>query len=209
MVKKIKPSLSGFKPDPLIQFKSTTTNQNLLVVMCIDLETYQDGYLNQNHDDHFLPPGEVVNKKRKEGAKLSKKKTDEQMDEWISNQKVFLISIVIGRFDQHNFFLKSKYSLLLKMSSQIRSLPEINMNVHAELFFNEETLLRRFSNLIDNCQPHCLLNHNLIKFDLQVLKNRVNEFNLSFHTVANDPMHSINFHQNGEKLSSGKMALIF
>ncbi|KAL0226235.1 hypothetical protein P9112_013559 [Eukaryota sp. TZLM1-RC] len=115
-VKKIEPRRSGFKPGPLIQFKSMTSNQHLPIVMCFDLETYQDGHLYQNHDVQFLPPDEIINKKRKEGANLLKKKTDEQMGEWISDQKVFLISIVIGKFDRHNFFLESKYSLLLRMS---------------------------------------------------------------------------------------------
>ncbi|KAL0223277.1 hypothetical protein P9112_002667 [Eukaryota sp. TZLM1-RC] len=49
MVRKIGPSLDGFKPDPLIQFKSMTSNQNLPNVMYFDLETYQDGYLYQSH----------------------------------------------------------------------------------------------------------------------------------------------------------------
>ncbi|KAL0223096.1 hypothetical protein P9112_002486 [Eukaryota sp. TZLM1-RC] len=96
----------GFKPNPLIQFKSMNPNQNLSTVMCFDLETYQDGHLYQSHDGQFLPPDELINKKRKESANLLKKKTDEQMDEWIFDQKVFLISIVIGRFDHHNFFLR-------------------------------------------------------------------------------------------------------
>ncbi|KAL0205559.1 hypothetical protein P9112_000866 [Eukaryota sp. TZLM1-RC] len=185
MVGKIEPSLSGFKPDPLIQFKSMTTNQNLPTVMCFDLETYQDGHLYQNHDGQFLPPNQIINNKRKEGANLLKKKTDEQICEWISDQKVFLISIVIGKFDRRNFFLESKYSLLLRMSPQIR-LPDIDMDIQAEIFSDEKTLLRRFINLIGNHQPHCFLNHNLMQFDLQVLKNRLNYFDLAFPTVRDD-----------------------
>ncbi|KAL0218581.1 hypothetical protein P9112_004234 [Eukaryota sp. TZLM1-RC] len=132
MVKRIEPSLSGFKPDPLIQFKSMTPIQNLPTVMCFDLETYRDGHLYQNHDGQFLPPDEIINKRRKEGANLLKKNTDEQMGEWISDQKVFLISIVIGKFDRHNFVLESKCSLILRISPQIR-LPDIDMDVHPEI----------------------------------------------------------------------------
>ncbi|KAL0216149.1 hypothetical protein P9112_008333 [Eukaryota sp. TZLM1-RC] len=72
------------------------------------------------------------------------------------------------------------------MSDQITSLPQIDTNVQAELFDNEEILLRRFSNIIGNYQPHCFLNHNLIKFDLQVLKNRFNYFGLPFPTGSVD-----------------------
>ncbi|KAL0207832.1 hypothetical protein P9112_010419 [Eukaryota sp. TZLM1-RC] len=153
--------------------------------MCFDLETYQDGHLYQNHDGQFLPPDEIINKKRKEGANLLKKKTDEQMGEWISDQKVFLISIVIGKFDCHNFFLESKYSLLLRMSPQIR-LPDIDMDIQAEIFSVEKTLLRRFLNIVGTHQPHCFLNHNLMQFDLQILKNRLNYFDLAFPTVRDD-----------------------
>ncbi|KAL0205042.1 hypothetical protein P9112_000349 [Eukaryota sp. TZLM1-RC] len=105
MVKKIAPSRSGLKTDSLIQFKSMTSNQYLPIVMCFDLETYHDGHLYQNHDGQFLPPGEINNKKRKEGANHLKKKTDEQMGEWISVKKVFLISIDVGKFDRQNFIL--------------------------------------------------------------------------------------------------------
>ncbi|KAL0207743.1 hypothetical protein P9112_012371 [Eukaryota sp. TZLM1-RC] len=172
MVKKIEPRLSDFKPDPLIKLKSMTLNQNLPTVMCFDFETYQDGHLYQNRDDQFLFPDEIINKKRKEGAILLKKKTDEQMDEWISDQTVFLVSIAIGRFDRHNFSLESKYSLILRMNPQDRS-PDIDMDVQAEIFSDEKTLLRRFSYIIRNHQPHFFLNHNLMQFDLQVLKNRL------------------------------------
>ncbi|KAL0224228.1 hypothetical protein P9112_003618 [Eukaryota sp. TZLM1-RC] len=103
MVRKIEPSPSGFKPDPLIQSKSMNPNPT---VMCFDLETYQYSHLYLNHDGQFLPPDEMINKKRKEGANLLNQKT-EQMGEWISDQKVFLISIVIGNFDRHNFFLEN------------------------------------------------------------------------------------------------------
>ncbi|KAL0214366.1 hypothetical protein P9112_006550 [Eukaryota sp. TZLM1-RC] len=72
MVKRIEHNRSGFKPDPLIQFKSMTSNQNLSTVMCFDLETYQDGHLYQNHDGQFLPSYEIINKKRKESANLLK-----------------------------------------------------------------------------------------------------------------------------------------
>ncbi|KAL0215535.1 hypothetical protein P9112_007719 [Eukaryota sp. TZLM1-RC] len=153
--------------------------------MCFDLETYQDGHLYQNHDGQFLPPDEIINKKRKEGPNLLKTKTDQQLGEWISDQKVFLISIVVGKFDRHNFFLESKYSLILRMSPQIR-LPDIDMDVQAEIFSDEKTLLRRFLNIIGNHQPHCFLNHNLMQFDLQVLKNRLNYFDLPFPTVRDD-----------------------
>ncbi|KAL0215803.1 hypothetical protein P9112_007987 [Eukaryota sp. TZLM1-RC] len=88
MVKKIEPRFSGFKPDPLIKLKSMTPTQNLPTVTCFDLETYQDGRLYQNRDGQFLPPDEIINTKRKEYANLLKKKTDEQMDEWISDQTV-------------------------------------------------------------------------------------------------------------------------
>ncbi|KAL0207643.1 hypothetical protein P9112_012271 [Eukaryota sp. TZLM1-RC] len=104
---------------------------------------------------------------------------------WISDQKVFLISIVIGKFDCYNFFLESKYSLILRMSPQVR-LPDIDMGIQAEIFSDEESLLRRFLILIGNHQPHCLLNHNLIQFDLQVLKNRLYYFDLPFPTVPDD-----------------------
>ncbi|KAL0218991.1 hypothetical protein P9112_004644 [Eukaryota sp. TZLM1-RC] len=153
--------------------------------MCFDLETYQDGHLYQNHDGQFLPLDEIINKRRKEGANFLKKKTDEQMGEWISDQKVFLISIVVGKFDRHNFFLESKYSLILRMSPQIR-LPDIDMDVQAEIFSDEKTLLRRFLNIIGDHQPHCFLNHNLMQFDLQVLKNRLNYFDLPFPTFPDD-----------------------
>ncbi|KAL0218643.1 hypothetical protein P9112_004296 [Eukaryota sp. TZLM1-RC] len=136
MVRKIGPSRSGFKPDPLIQFKSMNPNQILPTVMCFDLEIYQDGHLYQNHDGQFLSPDEIINKKRKEGANLLKK-TDEQMGEWISDQQVFLISLVIGKFDRHNFFLESKYSLILRISPQIR-LPDIDMDIQAEIFSDEK-----------------------------------------------------------------------
>ncbi|KAL0205465.1 hypothetical protein P9112_000772 [Eukaryota sp. TZLM1-RC] len=116
MVKKIEPSRCGFKPDLLIQFKSMTSNQNFSIVMSIDLETYQDDHLYQNHDGQFVPLDEIINKKRKEGAYLLKKKTDEQMGEWISDHKVFVISIVVGKVDRHNFLLESKYALILRMS---------------------------------------------------------------------------------------------
>ncbi|KAL0216543.1 hypothetical protein P9112_008727 [Eukaryota sp. TZLM1-RC] len=144
-----------------------TPNQNLSTVVCFDLETYQDGYLYQNHDGQFLPPDEIINKRRKEGANLLKKKTDDQMGEWISDQKVFLISIVIGKFDRHNFCLESKYSLILRMSPQIK-LPDIDLDVQAEIFSDEKILLRRFSNIVGTHQFQCFLSHNLIQFDLQV-----------------------------------------
>ncbi|KAL0215187.1 hypothetical protein P9112_007371 [Eukaryota sp. TZLM1-RC] len=124
-------------------------------------------------------------KREKEGVNLLKKKTDEQMGEWISDQKVFLISIVIGKFDRHNFFLESKYSLILRMNPQVR-LPDIDIDIQAEIFSDEKTLLRRFLNLIGDHQPHCFLNHNLMQFDLQVSKNRLNYFDLPFPTVRND-----------------------
>ncbi|KAL0225607.1 hypothetical protein P9112_012931 [Eukaryota sp. TZLM1-RC] len=104
MTRQIEQSLSGFKPDALIKLKPMTSNQNFPTVMCFNLETYQDGYLYQNQDDQFLPPDEIIKKKRKEGATLVKRKTDEQMGEWISDQIVFLISIVSDKFDRHNFF---------------------------------------------------------------------------------------------------------
>ncbi|KAL0205739.1 hypothetical protein P9112_001046 [Eukaryota sp. TZLM1-RC] len=107
----------------------------------------------------------LTDKRRKVGANLLKKKTDEQMGEQISDQKVFLISIVIGKFDRHNFFLESKYSLMLRMSPQI-TLPDIDMDVQAEIFSDEKALLRRFLNIIGNYQPHCFLNQNLMQFDL-------------------------------------------
>ncbi|KAL0216060.1 hypothetical protein P9112_008244 [Eukaryota sp. TZLM1-RC] len=153
--------------------------------MCFDLETYQDAPLYQNHDGQFLPPDEIINKKRKEGANLLKKKTDEQMGEWISDEKMFLISIVVGKFDHHTFLLESKYSLMLRMSPQIR-LPDIDMDVQAEILSDEKTLLRRFLNIIANHQPHRFLNHNLMQFDLQVLKNRLYYFDLPFPTVRDD-----------------------
>ncbi|KAL0218676.1 hypothetical protein P9112_004329 [Eukaryota sp. TZLM1-RC] len=104
--------------------------------MYFDLEIYQDGQLYQNHDGQFLLPDEIINKKRKEGANLLKK-TDEQMDEWISDQQVFLISLVIDKFDRHNFFLESKYSLILRISPQIR-LPDIDIDIQAEIFSDEK-----------------------------------------------------------------------
>ncbi|KAL0208519.1 hypothetical protein P9112_011106 [Eukaryota sp. TZLM1-RC] len=133
----------------------------------------------------FLHPDEIINKKRKEGANLLRKKIDEQMGEWIPDQRVFLISIVVGKFDRHNFFLESKYSLMLRMSPQVR-LPDIDMDIQTEILSDEKTLLRRFLNIIGNHQPHCFLNHNLIQFDFQVLKNRLNYFDLPFPTVRDD-----------------------
>ncbi|KAL0227301.1 hypothetical protein P9112_014625 [Eukaryota sp. TZLM1-RC] len=152
---------------------------------CFDLETYQDGHLYQSHDGQFLPPDENINKKRKEDVTLLKKKTDEQMGEWISDKKVFSISIVIGKFDRHNVFLESEYSLMLGMSPQVR-LPDIDMDIQAEVFSDEKTLLRRLSNLTGNHQPHFFLNHNLMQFDLQVLRNRLNYFDLPCPTVRDD-----------------------
>ncbi|KAL0224493.1 hypothetical protein P9112_003883 [Eukaryota sp. TZLM1-RC] len=100
-------------------------------------------------------------------------------------QKVFLISTVIGKFYRHNVFLQSKYSLMLGMSLRVR-LPDIDMDIEVEIFSDEKTLLRRFLNLIGIHQPHCFLNHNLMQFDLQVLKNRLTYFDLSFPTVRDD-----------------------
>ncbi|KAL0218948.1 hypothetical protein P9112_004601 [Eukaryota sp. TZLM1-RC] len=72
------------------------------------------------------------------------------------------------------------------MNSQISRLPDIDMDAQAEIFSDEKTLLRRFFNTIVNHQPHCFLSHNLMQFDLQVLKNRLNYFDLQFPTVSHD-----------------------
>ncbi|KAL0206670.1 hypothetical protein P9112_001977 [Eukaryota sp. TZLM1-RC] len=73
----------------------------------------------------------------------------------------------------------------MRISPQVR-LPDIDIDVQAEIFSDEKTFLHRFLNLIGNHQPHCFLNHNLIQFNLQVLKNRLNYFGLPFPTVLDD-----------------------
>ncbi|KAL0219709.1 hypothetical protein P9112_005362 [Eukaryota sp. TZLM1-RC] len=155
MVKIIDPRRSGFKPDPLIQFKSMPTNENLSTVMCFDLETYQDGQLYRNNENHLIKPDKTSDKIKKDCANFFKRKTDKHKDEWISGQKIFLISIVVGRFDHHNFFLVSECSLISKMSPQITRLPDIDMDIQAEILSDGKNLLRRFFNIIGNHQPHC------------------------------------------------------
>ncbi|KAL0214405.1 hypothetical protein P9112_006589 [Eukaryota sp. TZLM1-RC] len=55
------------------------------------------------------------------------------------------------------------------------------------VFFSDgKTLLRRILNLIGYYQPHWFFNHNLMQFDLQVLKRRLNNFDLPFPTVRDD-----------------------
>ncbi|KAL0216752.1 hypothetical protein P9112_008936 [Eukaryota sp. TZLM1-RC] len=75
---------------------------------------------------------------------------------------------------------------MLRMSPQVSRLPEITMDIQAEIFSDEKTLLRRFLNLLGTHQPHCFLNHILMQFDSQVLKNRLNYFDLPFPTVPDD-----------------------
>ncbi|KAL0223813.1 hypothetical protein P9112_003203 [Eukaryota sp. TZLM1-RC] len=78
MIKKVQPSRSGFKPESLIKLKSKSINQNLPMVMCIDLETYQDGHFYQNQVNQFLPPDQIIDKIRKDDLNLLKRKNDEE-----------------------------------------------------------------------------------------------------------------------------------
>ncbi|KAL0225089.1 hypothetical protein RCL1_003001 [Eukaryota sp. TZLM3-RCL] len=174
---------------PLIHFSSHRLEGPCYRLLSVDIET-------KNKNDIIVPPFRTANETidffhsrsatRKREQNTMNSSTDVQRQQWIDNQEVLVISIVISHFD--GISMKMDHSMVLYTGTDrlVEYIDECDQLHDVFHFTTESSMLERFSNILNMTDPHFILGHNIKKFDIPVLLNRarINHVNLEFPRVS-------------------------
>ncbi|KAL0213038.1 hypothetical protein RCL1_006664 [Eukaryota sp. TZLM3-RCL] len=174
---------------PLIHFSSHRLEGPCFRLLSVDIET-------KNKNDIIVPPFRTANETidffhsrsatRKREQNTMNSWTDVQRQQWIDNQEVLVISIVISHFD--GISMKMDHSMVLYTGTDrlVEYIDECDQLHDVFHFTTEFSMLERFSTILNMTDPHFILGHNIKKFDIPVLLNRarINHVNLEFPRVS-------------------------
>ncbi|KAL0217899.1 hypothetical protein RCL1_008748 [Eukaryota sp. TZLM3-RCL] len=174
---------------PLIHFSSHRLEGPCYRLLSVDIET-------KNKNDIIVPPFRTANETidffhsrsatRKREQNTMNSWTDVQRQQWIGNQEVLVISIVISHFDRIS--MKMDHSMVLYTGTDrlVVYIDECDQLHDVFYFTTEFSMLERFSTILNMTDPHFILGHNIKKFDIHVLLNRarINHVNLEVPRVS-------------------------
>ncbi|KAL0221781.1 hypothetical protein RCL1_001635 [Eukaryota sp. TZLM3-RCL] len=139
-------------------------------IMAVDLETFTSlDTLNVQVNDDFI-------KQRKEQKLALKNMNAEESAAWVSSQKVFMLSVIYGQFKHDEFVLEESFISSLFIENQEIQPPTYCQDVFS--FTSEEELLNHFAVYLGEKKPSVITGFNSNNFDLSVLDNRFNHYDI-------------------------------
>ncbi|KAL0210466.1 hypothetical protein RCL1_004902 [Eukaryota sp. TZLM3-RCL] len=169
--KKPKKDLIAFASEDEFDFNDSST------VMSIDIET------RRKTDRPVTTISNSLKKQREQESKELKSMKDEEKEQWIQDQEVFMISAIFGHFNRDQFLPVDArvYTLYVTDLNSLR-LPDFCTSVHNCV--SELNLLEQFINFIVEMGPDVVTGFNTTNFDLRVLDNRFNHYNLEIPSLV-------------------------
>ncbi|KAL0227605.1 hypothetical protein RCL1_003749 [Eukaryota sp. TZLM3-RCL] len=139
-------------------------------IMAIDLETFTSlDNLNVQINDDFI-------KQRREQKLALRNMNTEESAAWVSSQKVFMLSVIYGQFKHDEFILEESFISSLFIENQEVQPPTYCQDVFS--FTSEEELLNHFAVFLGEKKPSVITGFNSNNFDLSVLDNRFNHYDI-------------------------------
>ncbi|KAL0220930.1 hypothetical protein RCL1_000784 [Eukaryota sp. TZLM3-RCL] len=169
--KKPKKDLIAFTSEDEFDFNDSST------VMSIDIET------RRKTDRPVTTISNSLKEQREQESKELKSMKDEEKEQWIQDQEVFMISAIFGHFNRDQFLPVDArvYTLYVTDLNSLR-LPDFCTSVHNCV--SELNLLEQFINFIVEMGPDVITGFNTTNFDLRVLDNRFNHYNLEIPSLV-------------------------
>ncbi|KAL0213088.1 hypothetical protein RCL1_006714 [Eukaryota sp. TZLM3-RCL] len=145
--------------------------------MSIDIET------RRKTDRPVITISNSLKKQREQESKELKSMKDEEKEQWIQDQEVFMISAIFGHFNRDQFLpVDARVFTLYVTDLNSLRLPDFCTSVHNCV--SELNLLEQFINFIVEMGPDVVTGFNTTNFDLRVLDNRFNHYNLEIPSLV-------------------------
>ncbi|KAL0221300.1 hypothetical protein RCL1_001154 [Eukaryota sp. TZLM3-RCL] len=169
--KKPKKVLIAFASEDEFDFNDSST------VMSIDIET------RRKTDLQVAKISNSLKKQREQESKELKSMKDEEKEQWIQDQEVFMISAIFGHVNRHQFLpVDARVFTLYVTDLNSLRLPDFCTSIHNCV--SELNLLEQFINFIVEMRADVITGFNTTNFDLRVLDNRFNHYNLEIPSIV-------------------------